>query len=176
MATAVQKAHSSALVGMWVFVLSDAVGFVALLSTMAALRSDRPAFASANPDIVMGLIATTLLAAISVSMILAARGVGKVWPLLVVALGSALGFCVLQYAEYSTLLGPGFVLDAPAQESFVVVTGYHLVHVAAGALALAWALARQAVGGRAAPVGPLAVYWHFVDALWLVIFTFLYLL
>lgn len=176
MATAVQRAHSSALVGTWVFVLSDAVGFVALLSTMVALRSDSPAFAGADPALGMGLVATALLAGISASLVAAMRIPKKAWLWLAVAAMACAGFCLLQYLEYKAMLGPDFVLRTPAQEAFVVVTGYHLLHVAAGGLALTWALVRQATRGTPAPVGPLSIYWHFVDALWLVIFAFFYLL
>ncbi len=175
MVTAVQRAHTSALVGTWVFVLSDAVGFVALLSTMAALRSDSDAFASASPSLKVGLIATALLACVSASLIVASRTSKAVWPWLLLGVGASVGFCALQYWEYRDMLGSSFVLTSPAQEAFVVVTGYHLLHVAAGALALLWALARHMRNGTKAPVGPLSVYWHFVDALWLVIFGFFYL-
>jgi heme/copper-type cytochrome/quinol oxidase subunit 3 len=74
------------------------------------------------------------------------------------------------------MLGPSFVLTSPAQEAFVVVTAYHLVHVAIGGLALLWALCRQMLGGAKPPMGPLSIYWHFVDALWLFIVGFFYLL
>ncbi len=176
MATAVQRAHTSALVGTWVFVLSDAVGFVALLSTMAALRSDSAAFASASPSVAMGLIATGLLVCISISLAVGGRTAKAVWPWLGIGIVASVGFCGLQYWEYKDMLGASFVLTSPAQESFVVVTAYHLFHVAVGALALLWALSRQLLTGAKPPVGPLSIYWHFVDALWLFIFGFFYLL
>lgn len=175
MATAVQRAHTSALVGTWVFVLSDAIGFVALLSTVLALRSDSPAFSGASPDLRMGLIATALLMLTSASLIIARR-VHRSWPLLSTALGSSIGFCALQYWEYKSMLGDKLVVATPAQEAFVVVTGYHVLHVAIGALILLWALARSLFGSAKAPLGPISVYWHFVDALWLIIFGALYLL
>tara|TARA_R110002096_G_scaffold44526_13_gene120521 strand:- start:108330 stop:108860 length:531 start_codon:yes stop_codon:yes gene_type:complete len=176
MATAAQRAHTSALVGTWVFVLSDAIGFVALLSTMAALRSDSAAFASAEPALEAGLIATALLACISVSLVISSRRCKAVWPWLVFGFVASVGFCGLQYWEYRDMLGPSFVLTSPAQEAFVVVTGYHLLHVAVGGLVLLWALVRKLFGGAAPPMGPISIYWHFVDALWLFIFGFFYLL
>ena len=83
---------------------------------------------------------------------------------------------MLQAVEYRELLGDSLLLQNPADESFVVVTGYHALHVAAGALLLLWGLLREAITGAPIPLGPLSVYWHFVDALWLVIFAFFYLL
>ena len=160
------------MVGIWVFVLSDAVGFIALLTTVAALRTGSPAFAaSVSPGMNSGLLATGLLGLVSLCLILARTQERRARLLLGIAALTALAFCGLQYWEYKSLLGPELRLSEPAHESFVVVTGYHLLHVAAGALALLWGLSRETL-----PLGPLSVYWHFVDGLWLLIFGFFYLL
>jgi heme/copper-type cytochrome/quinol oxidase subunit 3 len=172
MSTTAQRAQTASMVGIWVFVLSDAVGFAALLTTMASLRVGTAGFSgSASPGLGAGLGATALLATISGSL-LAARfrpERGKLFA----RVGSlaAFAFCALQYWEYHAVLGPELTLATPAQESFVVVTGYHLMHVFAGGLALLWGLTRPSL-----PLGPLSVYWHFVDGLWLFIFGAFYLL
>lgn len=172
MTTQAQRAQTANMVGIWVFVLSDAVGFAALLTTMASLRVGAAGFAeSASPNLSAGLAATALLAVISGSLV-AARfrpERGKLFATL--AALAAFAFCALQYWEYQALLGPEWTLSTPAQESFVVVTGYHLLHVLAGGLALVWGLTRKSL-----PLGPLSVYWHFVDGLWLFIFGAFYLL
>jgi heme/copper-type cytochrome/quinol oxidase subunit 3 len=173
MSTSVKQAQTASMVGIWVFVLSDAVGFAALLTTMASLRLGSAGFAAqgTGPDLTMGLAATGILALVSVCMVLAGRRPAHARALVGAATIAALAFCGLQYFEYKSLLGPNIQLSTPALESFVVVTGYHLVHVFAGALALVWGLTKKSV-----PLGPLSVYWHFVDGLWLFIFVFFYLL
>ena len=173
MSTSAQRAQTASMVGIWVFVLSDAVGFAALLTTMASLRLGSPGFATgtATPALGMGLAATGLLAFVSVCLVVARKKPGLVRVLVALAALAALAFCGLQYFEYQSLLGPEMKLSTPALESFVVVTGYHLLHVFAGALALLWGLTQKPV-----PTGPLSVYWHFVDGLWLFIFVFFYLL
>lgn len=173
MSTQAQRAQTASMVGIWVFVLSDAVGFAALLTTMASLRLGSSGFQSVGPgpDLAMGLGATALLGIVSVALIVGSKKPALLRGLTLVAAIAALGFCALQYYEYKSLLGPEMALSTPALESFVVVTAYHLLHVAVGAFALLWGLTRSKP-----PIGPLAVYWHFVDSLWLFIFVFFYLL
>lgn len=173
MSTSVKRAQTASMVGIWVFVLSDAVGFAALLTTMASLRLGGGGFAASGftPDLGLGLAGTGLLALVSACMLVAARRPKMLRGLLSVAASAALAFCALQYIEYQSLLGAEGQPTTPALESFVVVTGYHLLHVIAGALALIWGLSKKTV-----PLGPLSVYWHFVDGLWLFIFVFFYLL
>lgn len=168
------SSRSRAMVGIWVFVLSDAVGFAALLTTVMALRTSSDAFA--NSDVLQlseGSIATALLVGISVSLIIARKRSSARRALLGIAALFAAGFCVLQYFEYQAIFevrSEGHAI-APGLESFVVVSAYHVLHVAAGLLALLWALPKKDI-----PLGPLSVYWHFVDGLWLFIFTLFYLL
>lgn len=161
------------MVGIWVFVLSDAVGFAALLTTMASLRLGSAGFsaAGASPDLLVGLSATALLGVVSLSVWLAGKKPGRARVLALVAVVAALAFCALQAWEYRALLGADLRLSTPALESFVVVTAYHLLHVLVGIVVLLWGLTRSPM-----PTGPLAVYWHFVDGLWLMIFAFFYLL
>jgi heme/copper-type cytochrome/quinol oxidase subunit 3 len=165
-------------VGIWVFVLSDAIGFAALFVTVTALRASRDAFSTAGLGVRsdVGWGATALLAGVSALMVLARaalRGSRERRARLLCAVAAllALAFVALQGWEYSELFADAGVLSSPGHESFFVVTGYHLAHVAAGALALLWALLR-----RPLPLEPLSVYWHFVDGLWLFIFSFFYLL
>lgn len=63
---------------------------------------------------------------------------------------------------------------------FYTITGFHMAHVVAGVIALAMIFVWSALGyfdrTRNAPVLIAAAYWHFVDAVWLAVFTTLYLI
>ncbi|MBI4692530.1 MAG: heme-copper oxidase subunit III [Gammaproteobacteria bacterium] len=63
---------------------------------------------------------------------------------------------------------------------YFTITGFHMAHVVAGWVmlaAVAWWLASGRAGpARPVPVAVSAVYWHFVDAVWLAVFTTFYLL
>ncbi len=62
---------------------------------------------------------------------------------------------------------------------FYTITGFHGAHVFAGLLALGHTLLRAITGafppGRTLAVNNTVLYWHFVDAVWLIVFTSLYL-
>lgn len=95
------------------------------------------------------------------------------------ALTCALGavFLAVQGLEWRT---KPFALDADAYSAaYFTTTGVHMAHVAAGLLALATLLAWSLMGRLTPPSQRVALgvlYWHFVDAVWLVVFTSLYLL
>ena len=63
--------------------------------------------------------------------------------------------------------------------SFFTLTGFHSLHVLIGILWAGLTLRKAAVGrydeGRYAGVELYGLYWHFVDIVWIVLFTLIYL-
>jgi cytochrome c oxidase subunit 3/cytochrome o ubiquinol oxidase subunit 3 len=90
-------------------------------------------------------------------------------------------FLVIQASEYSQLYGEGLSLGSSQFGSaFFFLTGFHGLHVFAGVL---WGIAvwlRGASGGFTAHEHMgfeiFGLYWHFVDVVWIMIFTLVYLL
>jgi cytochrome c oxidase subunit 3 len=98
------------------------------------------------------------------SSVLLARGARRP----AMALGA--GFLGLQFAVWIPLWRAGFTLASGIYGSvFYALTAFHALHVLAGLGALA--LTARAEGRRAA-----AMFWHFVDAVWVVMFVAVYLL
>lgn len=63
--------------------------------------------------------------------------------------------------------------------TFFVITGFHGMHVLIGVLLILWCFLRQALTrcftpARHVALANVALYWHFVDVVWLVVFTLLY--
>ena len=89
-------------------------------------------------------------------------------------------FLAVQIFEYSQLSGEGFRLTSSLFASvFYVLTGMHGLHVLAGLIVIAWTAFGVAGGARAATperVEAVSLYWHFVDLVWVVLFTSLYLI
>jgi heme/copper-type cytochrome/quinol oxidase subunit 3 len=94
-----------------------------------------------------------------------------------VALG--LAFLFHQAQEYRELYRQSITVDASIFGSaFYTLTGFHTLHVAVGLLALIIVLTLMAKGRLRRPSsGAKAVeyYWHFVDVVWLVVFSVVYL-
>jgi cytochrome c oxidase subunit 3 len=94
------------------------------------------------------------------------------------ALGALLGliFLLIQYLEWAAK--PYSIASSPYGSLYFTITGFHMVHVAAGVIALIVLSVWSALGYfnrvRYAPIHIGALYWHFVDAVWLVIFFTFY--
>jgi cytochrome c oxidase subunit 3 len=96
-----------------------------------------------------------------------------------VGIGVLLGilFIAIQLQEWH---GRPFSLRSSLYGSlFFTITGFHMAHVVAGVLSLAAIFVWSALGyfdtRRNAPVLIVSIYWHFVDAVWIVVFATLYL-
>lgn len=93
--------------------------------------------------------------------------------------GALLGvvFVLIQYQEW---LSKPFSLSSSAYGSlYFVITGFHLAHVMVGIAILVvltvWTLLGYFDAERNAAVSIGAIYWHFVDAVWLTIFATFYI-
>jgi cytochrome c oxidase subunit 3/cytochrome o ubiquinol oxidase subunit 3 len=86
-----------------------------------------------------------------------------------------------QVYEFTVFVHEGLSLTAnPASSAFFVLTGFHGTHVTLGIIMLL-SLVGLSLAGRLGPRNSLQVelvglYWHFVDIVWVVIFTVVYLM
>jgi len=102
----------------------------------------------------------------------------RLWLLATIALGAI--FLLGQVTEYGHLFAEGITIGTNLFTSaFFTLTGFHGFHVLVGLVALA-VLAWLAFAGdirrdRHTAVDGVAVYWHFVDGVWVVIFSVVYL-
>ena len=162
--------------GQWAMglvIATEAALFASLFFAWAFLKHDSPAWsAHPAPDLVLPGINTALLLASSMVLEWAPRGRRAL--ALAIALGAM--FAVVQGWEYTRLpFGPA--TDAYGS-AFIVMTGIHGVHVVAGLLMLgfvAFTWQRREPGAPNERLRIASLYWHFVDAVWLVLFSVLYL-
>lgn len=183
----VERAHSTRVgtadvapgrIGMAIFLGSDVMGFGGLLLAYAVLRARAAGWPEpARFDRTLGTGLTALLLASSATMATAAAAAragrpAARWLLATAALGAA--FVVGQVFEFRALAGPGHLGLAAdqAMSLFYVVTGFHGLHVAAGVVILLGVARRP----TREPIEVTSLYWQFVDLVWLVIFTVVYLL
>ena len=99
------------------------------------------------------------------------------WLLATVGLGAV--FLCGQGREYAQLLREHVTISRNLfGTTFFTLTGFHGLHVLIGLVALAILLGLALAGGfkdpRAPGVGAVGLYWHFVDAVWIVIFAVVY--
>jgi cytochrome c oxidase subunit III len=183
-------------VGMWVFLMSEILFFAGLFCTYTVYRSFNPeAFrvAGSKTEILYGSINTVLLLTSSLTMTIALRAATAqlrrltlVCLVATVALG--LGFLAVKGLEYhddvanGLVPGAGFALSPPQTALFWmlywIMTGIHAIHLSAGVLVVATVavlFAREVIPVQGSTMEGVAIYWHFVDSVWLVLFPLLYL-
>lgn len=171
-----------AKLGMAMFLLVEAVFFFMLILAFVYFRAEsiRTAAASLNPGVTA--IYTACLIASSFTMWRAKTSAGlaqsgtRLWLGLTIALGSA--FLLGQGSEYLRLLRQGITISQGLfGTTFFTLTGIHGLHVLAGILLLAIMLGLTANRGEreSVAVETVAMYWYFVDAAWIVIFSIVYL-
>lgn len=167
--------------GVWLFIASEVMLFGALFSAYALLRASSTSWPSGRSllNVTIGGINTAVLMAMTALFWRARTAAARTSRALVVAgTVGALVFLSLKAVEYRGELAAGI---RPAASTFFAtyftLTGLHALHVVLGIAANAWALAGWTRAAARTPgrVRALAVYWAFVDAVWLVMFGLLYL-
>ncbi len=184
-------AISSRKLGMWLFLVSDAITFAALLVAYSYLRvasENWPRPFRFSPSIVNATIMTFVLVTSSVTMVLAVRAAkegrrrGAAGWLLATMLGGVV-FAALHLREWLTLIHEGVRLfqnpwGTPLfGAAFFSLTGLHIAHVCAGVIylgAVAIGAGRGRVSADAVEISGL--YWCFVDLVWMFIFPLVYLM
>jgi cytochrome c oxidase subunit 3 len=177
------------LVGMLLFLSSEVMFFGGLFATYFSARASfaaawgPPAGAPELEILPVPLPITLILLTSSLTMHWAVRAIGRgdsgrlrLW--LVVTLGLGMLFLAGQVYDYTTL---GFgISDGVYGTVFYTLTGFHGAHVFGGVVGLGILTARAGQGQFSArnhvAVEAVSYYWHFVDVVWVALFTTLYLL
>jgi cytochrome c oxidase subunit 3 len=175
---------------MWLFIISDAITFGALLFAYGYLRNattdwPRPFETS---SVVNAYIMTFILVTSSLTMLIAIRAARAgdksraiTWSFITVVGG--LIFALLHIKEWFGLIGGGLRLFANPWGSglfgaaFFSITGLHLTHVVAGCIAITVVTLGYKRGRyNQEDLEIWGLYWHFVDLVWMFVVPFVYLL
>jgi cytochrome c oxidase subunit 3 len=175
-------------IGFWTFIASECLFFGTLISTYMVYKhsSVQGPFPDEVLNIPLTTISTFVLLMSSLAMVLALDGVQRGrralaigWLAAVIVLGAVfLGF---QVYEFTHFVEEGLTIQRNVFGSaFFVLTGFHGAHVTGGVIWLTTLLI-LALRGKLPPERALAVeiaglYWHFVDIVWIAIFTLIYLI
>ena len=173
---------------MWVFLASDCLFFGALISTYMVYRSNVPVGPGPEElfDIPYTSVSAFVLLMSSLTMVLALAALqrdnsrqARLWLLATALQGTV--FLGGQFYEFNLFVDQGLTITTSVfGTSFFVLTGFHGTHVAIGVFMLL-TLVGASYMGRLKPKHDLTVelvglYWHFVDIVWIVIFTVVYLI
>jgi cytochrome c oxidase subunit 3 len=183
-----QHGMPTALVGMLLFIASEIMFFGGLFATYFNARASVGAGEWHPPegghlDLPLAAVLTAILVASSFTMQFGVwairRGdVGKLRLWTAITLGLGILFLAGQLYDYSQL---GFgISDGIFGTVFYTLTGFHGAHVFGGVVGLTIVLARALQGQFTArnhvAVEAVSMYWHFVDVVWIGVFSTIYLL
>jgi cytochrome c oxidase subunit 3/cytochrome o ubiquinol oxidase subunit 3 len=181
---------SNEKLGMWVFLSSDCLLFGALISTYLLLHKRIPESAPGpRPhdvfDIPFTSVSSFVLLMSSLTMVLAVSALtrgdekrNRLWLSTTALLGMI--FIAGQVYEFTSFVkeGLGFTTNIFGS-AFYTLTGFHGAHVSLGILMLLSLVGLSLRGklgqDRAETVEIVGLYWHFVDIVWIIIFTVVYL-
>ncbi|MCL0044532.1 cytochrome c oxidase subunit 3 [Dehalococcoidia bacterium] len=172
---------------MWAFLGSDCMFFAALIATYLLYRGK--SLVGPYPHDVFNIPYTSVSAFVllmsSLTMVLALSAIQrgnqrglKIWLLATALLGCV--FLGGQYFEFTVFVHEGLNLNTNLfGTTFFVLTGFHGAHVTVGVIILLSFYVVALRGGvpqeKSLNIELAGLYWHFVDVVWIVIFTVIYL-
>ena len=180
--------ENGTMLGFWIYLMSDSLIFAVLFACYAVLGTSYAGGPGPAELFDLGLIAVNtgllLLSSITYGFVMIAMQNGHLnrmilWLALTGALG--VGFVGIELYEFAHLIhqdaGPG---RSAFLSSFFALVGTHGLHVSFGILwliTLVVQLKRYGINdAMRRRVGCLSLFWHFLDVVWIGVFTFVYLM
>jgi cytochrome o ubiquinol oxidase subunit 3 len=183
-----EEVNERTMFGFWVYLMTDLLMFAVLFAVYAVLRDNtlggptgRELF-SPRLALTETLILLTSSFTCGLGMIAARRGLKNqtfVWFIVTFILGAI--FLTLEMGEFRHLYSEGHTLQSNAfLSSFFVLLGTHGLHIIAGLIWMAIMLWFVQKRGLTKPnvrkLAMLSLFWHFLDIVWIFIFTVVYLM
>jgi cytochrome o ubiquinol oxidase subunit 3 len=183
-----QHTYSRTVLGFWIYLMTDCVLFAALFSTYAVLHNNTFGGPGAKElfSLSTAFIETMILLASTVTcglgMLAALRSDRKqtlVWLALSFLLGAA--FVAMELTEFHQLVSEGNSWQRSAfLSSFFTLVGTHGLHVSLGLIWMLVMMAQVFTAGITIDTFRrlviFSMFWHFLDLIWVFIFTFVYLM
>ena len=185
-------ATNSKKFGMWLFIISDALTFSALLFAYTYCRVANPDWPKPfdfSPAIIFSTVMTFCLLSSSLTMVMAVHAMNSgnrastvKWIIATMIAGAT--FVVLHLSEWLKLINEEHVTPFKNPwgvplfgATFFSITGLHMTHVVIGIIYLTIICQAVARGKfKAEDVEVAGLYWHFVDLVWMFVFPLVYLM
>jgi cytochrome c oxidase subunit 3 len=180
-------AFERARFGMWLFLASEIMFFAGFIGAYIVLRMANPHLAiEAQKELAWPLAAfnTAVLIVSSLTMVMAVNAIskgnrGKCEDMIFITAALGIVFLVVKGFEYAAKFDHGITPNSSSfWSAYFLMTGFHGLHVLGGIVALVFLMFYVKSYGphRYAKVENVALYWHFVDLVWIFLFPIVYLL
>lgn len=180
--------NERASLGFWIYLMTDCVLFGSLFATYAVLRNNTFGGPSGADIFEMPFVLIETLILLTSSFLcgvamLAAKAGKQTLTLVLFGATLLLGisFLAMEVTEFSKLIHEGYSWQTSAFLSgFFTLVGTHGVHILAGLIWMVVMMVRVAQVGltdnNLRRLSLLALFWHFLDVIWIFIFTIVYLM
>jgi heme/copper-type cytochrome/quinol oxidase subunit 3 len=172
--------------GMWLFIGSEVMFFGGLIAAFLNFKINVPTLDSELLDVGLVGVNTFILLTSSFTVVLALDAIRKGNSrnlAIFLAITALLGIIFIsgQVYEFTSLASEGLTLTSSVYGSaFFTTTSFHGMHVFIGVLWALRNLVKALRGGYSADtalgVEIFGLYWHFVDIVWIILFTVIYLI
>jgi cytochrome c oxidase subunit 3 len=179
------RGTSSPVMGMVLFVAGEAMFFATLFAIYFSVRTSAGAWPPKSigvPELSIPSALTAILVSSSIVLQVGVRAVrrGRIAAFeRLLGLTILLGACFLALQAYDYAQLAFGIKDGIYPSLFYVMTGLHMAHVAGGVVLLSVVMSQVVTGqistARHEPVEAAAIYWHFVDVVWIGLYTAFYL-
>lgn len=183
-----QADDSKTLIGFWIYLMTDCILFASLFATYAVLHQGTFGGPSSQELFSLPFVLNETLILLTSSftcglgLLAAHRGkTGQVLGWFGVTFVLGLAFLGLELSEFSSLVAEGHGWQRSAfLSAFFTLVGTHGLHITTGLLWIGVMMAKVA-GSGLGPVNVrrltvLSLFWHFLDIIWIFIFTMVYLM
>ncbi|HVJ55646.1 MAG TPA: cytochrome o ubiquinol oxidase subunit III [Aliidongia sp.] len=179
---------STTTLGFWIYLMSDCVLFAAVFASFAVLRDQTAGGPSARELFSLPYVAVEtgclLVSSFTYGMAMIAAERHKQTAVLAwlgVTLLLGLSFMGLELHEFGELIAEGAGPDRSAfLSAFFTLVGTHGLHVASGmvwmVVLIAHVLRRGLTADNLTRLTCLSLFWHFLDIVWIGVFTIVYLM
>ncbi len=173
--------------GFWLYLMSDAIVFALLFATYVVMVGNDAggptgktlfSLTRAGGETLALLLSSMTFGFATVALASAKKREVLAWLLVTAALG--LCFIGLEFSEFYGMVQQGAGPERSGfLSSFFALVGTHGLHVSIGLLWISVMIGQILIKGLTAPVASrlvrLGLFWHFLDIIWVVIFSIVYL-
>jgi len=181
------EANDRVMFGFWVYLMTDLLMFSVLFAVYAVLHNNTFGGESGHELFKLPLALTETLILLTSSFtcgiaMIAVRQRKKIQALVWLGITFVLGlaFLTIELSEFSKFIREGHTLQSNAfLSSFFVLVGTHGLHISCGllwmAITMAYVMKRGLNSHLVRKLAMLSLFWHFLDIVWIFIFTIVYL-
>ncbi len=173
--------------GFWIYLMSDGIIFALLFATYVVMLGNTAggptgkelfSLERTTAETALLLLSSATFGFASVATAAGERSRVILWLVVTVVLGA--GFLFLEYGEFSGMIAQGAGPDRSGfLSAFFTLVGTHGLHVSIGSLCILVMIGQVLIKGLTTPVvsrlARLALFWHFLDIVWVAIFSIVYL-